>query len=103
MKKQILAIAIAAGLATSVTAQAGESTVYGRAHVSLDHVEYGAGDAEFDLADRKSAFGYKGSEDLGGGLTAFAKFEWSVNPTDVGSAIGVRDRYVGLKKPVWVQ
>lgn len=30
MKKQILAIAIAAGLATSVTAQAGESTVYGR-------------------------------------------------------------------------
>ena len=104
MKKQILAIAIAAGLAASLTAQAGESKVYGRVHVSLDNIETNGGaanggkDAELNLSDRKSAFGYKGSEDLGGGLTVFGKFEWSVNPTDTGSAIGVRDRYIGLKK-----
>ena len=104
MKKQILAIAIAAGLAaTPLMAQAGDSKVYGRIHVSLDHIESGGGapagsDAEFDLNDRKSAFGYKGSEDLGGGLTVFGKAEWSFNPTDTGTAIGVRDRYIGLKK-----
>ena len=99
MKKQILAIAIAAGLAaTPLMAQAADTKVYARAHVSLDSIEVGAADAELDLNDRKSAFGIKGSEDLGGGLTVFAKMEWSVNPTDVGSAIGVRDRYIGLKK-----
>ncbi|MDH5472548.1 MAG: porin [Gammaproteobacteria bacterium] len=104
MKKQILAIAIATGLTAAPLLAQAEATVYGRAHVSLDHVETGGGasaggtDAEFDLNDRKSAFGVKSKEDLGGGLTVMAKFEWSVNPTDVGSAIGVRDRWIGLKK-----
>jgi len=38
MKKQILAIAIAAGLAaTPLMANAAETKVYARAHVSLDH------------------------------------------------------------------
>ncbi|MCW8910001.1 MAG: porin [Gammaproteobacteria bacterium] len=96
MKKQILAIAIAAGLATPFMAQA-EGTAYGRLHISLDNVEVGAADAEFNFADRKSAFGYKGKEDLGGGLTALAKVEWSFDPAD-GGAIGTRDRWIGLKK-----
>ncbi|MCW8957268.1 MAG: porin [Gammaproteobacteria bacterium] len=100
MKKRFLAIAIAAGLASPFAANA-DTSVYGRVHVSLDNIETGGGaptgtDAEFDFSDRKSAFGVKGSEDLGDGMSAIYKVEWSFDPTD-GGAIGTRDRWVGLK------
>jgi len=97
MKKRFLVIAIAAGLVAPSMASAGDINVYGRAHLSLDSIEVGTADAEFDFNDRKSAFGVKGKEDLGGGTTVFYKAEWSFNPADTGSAIGVRDRYLGVK------
>jgi len=101
MKKRFLTIAIAAGLAaSSFTANAGDATLYGRLHISLDQIERAGatikqGD-ELDFSDRKSALGVKGSEDLGDGMKAFYKLEFSVNPAGEGS-IGTRDRYVGLK------
>jgi len=99
MKKRFLTIAIAAGLAASFTANA-DATLYGRLHISLDKLEVDNGAAktgdEFDFADRKSALGVKGSEDLGDGMKAFYKLEFSVDPSGVKD-IGTRDRYVGLK------
>jgi len=102
MKKRFLTIAIAAGLAASFTANAGDATLYGRLHISLDKVESDNGATksgdEFDFADRKSALGVKGSEDLGDGMKAFFKLEFSVDPSGKANpAAGTRDRYVGLK------
>ena len=96
MKKRFLAIAIASTLVSPLVANAGDATVYGRVHVSLDQLDIGNTSGELDLKDRKTALGVKGKEDLGGGMKAFYKIEFSVDPTDNG-AIKNRDRYVGIK------
>jgi predicted porin len=107
MKKSILAIAV---LAASVAAPAAIAapTVYGNVHVSLDTYDKsdgsGAGtNGDLDMVSQTSAFGLKGSEDLGDGLKAIYKLEWQVDVADGGSkelgeaGLIKRDQFVGLK------
>ena len=102
MSKRLLAIAIAAGLAAPFAANAGDVSIYGVAHVSLNQIDQGSTSGELDLTSNKSHFGIKGSQDLGDGLSAMFKATWQVDYTDNSSSgpdtdLMVYDRFVGLK------
>ncbi len=93
MNKRFLAIAIAAGLASPFAASA-DVTTYGLVHASVGTVDTGASD-NFQYRSHASRLGFKGSEDLGNGLSATYKLEYGVS-TDTGGWTN-RNQYVGLK------
>ncbi len=116
MQKKILVLAVAGALAAPVAAMA-QVQVYGRANLGIDTYEATGATAgsTADLKKRTRVFdfgsrlGFKGSEDLGGGLSAIFQIESGVN-IDTGSANGQsgkangstgtlasRDSFVGLK------
>ena len=94
MKKHLLAIAITAGLVSSFAANA-DAKFYGNVHVSIDSQN---SKPNLDMTSHTSAFGFKGKEDLGGGMSALFKVEFQVDPTerDKGKFTD-RDQWVGLK------
>ena len=96
MKKTIISLAIAAGMAASGAALA-EATVYGNLHLSIDAPDNdGSNTDSMQMNNQTSAIGVKGSDDLGDGMKAFYKAEFQVDPSTSGSLTG-RDQYVGLK------
>lgn len=102
MKKNILTLAIAAGLIASAGVASASPTAYGRIHLALETSSDGDTtglsnvDEDTDMESRKSVFGLKGTEDLGNGLKAYYKLEWDVDVAD-GGGLGGRDQFVGLK------
>ncbi|MBL8484079.1 MAG: porin, partial [Rhodocyclaceae bacterium] len=103
MQKKIIALAIA-GLASTAAFAQSNVTIYGR-------LDYGymsrSGDINGVNFDRKSELaagvqsfsrlGFKGSEDLGGGLKAIFEIEYNLQmDTNVGIATTARHQYVGL-------
>jgi predicted porin len=108
MKRNILTLAVAAGLIASAGVASADPTLYGRVHLALET----ASDSEkaglsgvkedTDMNSRKSVIGVKGTEDLGNGLKAFYKMEWEVDPADSGVGgkgknLDGRDQFAGLK------
>jgi len=109
MNKKLLATAIGAALAAGpmLAAQA-DVKVYGAAQA-----EYGDVSVEFDpilgipdvdvtvIEDNaRGRFGVVATEDLGGGLTGLARFEWRVDTADNdrgGNSLTGRESWVGLK------
>lgn len=105
MTKKLLAIAVAAGLAVPAAAMA-DATVYGKVHMSLDYVDTTRADSATDDTDdsnlnvtsNSSRLGLKGSEDLGGGLSAIWQYEVTVEVSDTKETFGgARNSYLGLK------
>jgi predicted porin len=98
MNKKLLTIAVAASMAAPA-AMAGDVTIYGEAHVamsyydlSLDSATSTHGDRVWDLASHQSFIGFKGSEDLGGGLSAIWQMELQIELADGGTTgAGVLD------------
>lgn len=87
--KKVLTLAIAAALVAPVAAMA-DTTIYGKVRQAVDMVDYDApGNAndidEFQINDKTSRLGFKGSEDLGNGLTAVYQFEFGVNISGGGN------------------
>ncbi|WP_006787593.1 porin [Thiorhodospira sibirica] len=95
MKKSMLAVAVAAAIALPVSAMA-ETVVYGRIHTSLDFVDNGA-DSSHQAASRSSRIGFKGAEDLGGGLQGIWQLESGYHATESGGQLATRNTFVGLK------
>lgn len=101
MKKKLLSVAVATVMIAPLAAQASDGpTVYGKVHVSVDHVDYDdntRGDY-WQVESRASRLGFKGSEDLGNGLKAIYKMEFQIDVTDESGADNVtaRNQYVGL-------
>lgn len=97
MNKRFLAIAIAAGLAVSSTVMAEGTEIYGIAHVSVNNTSYDAAASvdAWTVTSNSSRLGFKGSEDLGGGLKAVYKIEYGVDLADTGT-VSNRNQYVGL-------
>ncbi len=95
MKKTtaILASAIALVMAGSAIA---ETTVYGRARMELAVAT--KNDNDVGLQNSSSRFGFKGSEDLGNGMSAIYKFELGYNADNKAQG-GIANRIgmVGLK------
>ena len=120
MKKSLLAVAAIGAFASAAQAQS-SVTVYGIMDVGLvganSRQAYGTAPAAGNLAagvvkstsagiasgaESTSRFGLKGSEDLGGGLSAFFTIEQKIDPDQAGTALststGDRQTFVGLKK-----
>jgi len=79
MQKKIIALAIASALTAPALAFA-DATVYGQANLSVDIVNDGMANSARtnQLNSNLSRLGVKGSEDLGGGLSAIAQMEGTV-------------------------
>ncbi len=118
MNKKVMAIAVASAFAAPGVALAQKSTVeiYGRANLGFDHYESKGATAgsqndlqgRFRVFDAGSRVGFRGTEDLGGGLRAIFQIETGIN-IDNGSNVGQggqanvstgfwasRDSFVGL-------
>lgn len=96
MKKTIISLAVAAGMAASSAAFA-DATVYGNAHLSLNDVDTGGPGDDISMDSQTSSIGVKGSDDLGGGMKAFFKIEFQIDPDERARNITDRDQYIGLK------
>ncbi|MEA1988594.1 MAG: porin [Pseudomonadota bacterium] len=105
MKKNLIALAVASAIAAPV-AMADAPVVYGQINVAVDSLSGNAAVVDADekilqkegmkTTDRDSRVGIKGSEDLGNGLKAVYKMEFSVKVGDSFSGLGGRNAYVGL-------
>lgn len=125
MNKKLMALAVAGTLVVPVAAfaQASSVEIYGRANVGLDN--YSATGATAGSAndfkgrnriyDSFSRLGFRGSEDLGGGLRALFLIETGVNfdtgsgngqsgqPNAATGTLGSRLGHVGLASRDWGQ
>jgi predicted porin len=94
-------IACAAMCAAGAHAQTNVQ-VYGRLNVSAEHMETSADKTgkEFSqtrLSNNRSVLGFRGTEELGAGLTALFQIEGTISPDTGAGAIAQRDTRVGLQ------
>jgi len=113
-KTAILATAIAAVIAAPLATAAKHEgkgphvTIYGAAHISFDSYDdasgTGAPGGNFQLNSRVTKIGFKGSEDLGNGMTVKWQMEQQYNLTDVdaGRTSVQGEGYVGGARNSWV-
>jgi predicted porin len=107
MNKKLIALAVAAALAPAAAmADSGNVTIYGVAHASIDRVDPGTGTAALNddawrVSSNSSRIGFKGTEDLGNGLSAVWQMESGVNmdsgnTASTNNAFMMRNTFVGL-------
>ena len=103
MKKSLIAVAVAAGMAAPLAANAGVTT-YGQLYAGINSIDNdGTSTVTQNDNDGRGRIGFKASEELGGGMTAFAKLEIQIDANDAAAAGGCgaqrcqRDSFVGLK------
>lgn len=99
MKKQLLAVAVVSAFAAPAIAQ--NVTVYGVIDTGIQTHDTGAateGNATraVDGVLATSRFGFKGSEDLGGGMTASFALEARLNPSDGSNGSTLFNRNANL-------
>ncbi|MFZ1830806.1 MAG: porin [Candidatus Competibacteraceae bacterium] len=74
-----------------------DTILYGEAKVSVDYIDNARDpDPYWDVVNNGSKLGIKGSEDLGGGLSAFYQYDFSVDMTEGGNFSGLNQKFVGL-------
>jgi len=95
--KKIALVAALAAISASAFAQS-SVTLYGRINTTVESQKEGTGDRKVVVANNSSRFGFKGTEDLGGGLKASFKLESGLNSDDgrAASTFWGRDAYVEL-------
>jgi hypothetical protein len=114
MNKQLLALAVTAALVAPSIASA-DVKLYGRVQVeyNVEDSDQANTNSEQSVDDNagQSRIGIKFSEKLGGGLSAFGKAEFRIDPADnsssgtagsssqgsISGALGQRDIHVGIK------
>jgi len=111
MNKKLVALAVSGAFALPLAAEAqtgAQVTLYGRANMDLEFVKAsGAGAADGStttvtrVSSNSSRFGLRGTEALGGGLTAFFQVEnsvnWDGNGAGNANTIANRETFVGLQ------
>ena len=109
MKKSLIALAVASAFVAPVAMA--ETTIYGNMHVSIDRADTGTNTNAAktnQLNSNESALGFKGAEDLSGGMSAIWQIETEIaadgsasedsnGDTFAGTSIGTRNTFVGLK------
>jgi predicted porin len=103
MKKSLLALAVLGAFAGAASAQT-NVTIYGVADVGIARTDTNASSATWSLNSGNqsgSRIGFKGTEDLGGGLSAVFQLEngFNIDTGALGTANTLfnRQAYVGLK------
>src|SRR4029079_3915074 len=111
MNKKLVALAVAGAFALPLAAEAqtgAQVTLYGRANMDLEFVKASGADAADGstttvtrVSSNSSRFGLRGTEALGGGLTAFFQVEnsvnWDGNGAGNANTIANRETFVGLQ------
>lgn len=113
MNKKLIVSAMGLALAGGMSLANADVKLYGQLDVSIDSVDVDGGSDDVNMGSNRSAVGFKGSEDLGNGLSAFFKVEYQTDVDDAGTAAGPleddtnegdgkdgwksRDQYIGLK------
>ena len=80
MNKKLIAAAVSAAVIAPVAAQA-ESSFYGRVNNAIEIKDDGT-DSTTNMADVTGRVGYKGSTDIGNGMTAHGQFEFRAKSDD---------------------
>jgi len=75
MQKKLIALAVAGAFAAPAFAATSNVDVYGQINMSLERVDDGAESFSRMVSNNNSFIGFKGSEDLGGGLSAVWQIE----------------------------
>jgi predicted porin len=103
MNKQLLAMAVATAMFAPAVSSA-DVKVFGRVQVEYNIEDSDNADSVQSVDDDagQSRIGVDFSEKLGGGLTAFGRLAWKVDPADHsgsggGDGLAARDQYVGIK------
>jgi predicted porin len=78
MKKTLIAAAVLASVGSAAFAQS-SVTIYGRLNETIERQKVGDGDNNWRMQNNSSRIGFKGSEDLGGGLKAGFQIEHGFN------------------------
>jgi predicted porin len=97
MKKNLIALAVAAAVAAPMVASA-DATIYGRLHEDFGSVSNGD-ESTMAVTNNASRIGFKGSEDLGNGLKAIWQIESSLGndaESFSGGSLASRNTFVGL-------
>ncbi len=103
MNRKLIALAVAgATFAPAVMAQtANPVTLYGRAWVMVNSIKADTGvttlSTRTTVVDESSLIGFRGTEDLGGGLKAWFQVESSAPPDAGGGTFASRNSGVGLQ------
>lgn len=107
MMKKILAAAIVSAFAAPAFAATANVDVYGQFRGSVDFVDADGADSRTRVSSNNSRIGFKGAEDLGGGLSAIWQWEYAFELDRQGSTYGGadatrgstshRNTFVGLK------
>lgn len=108
MNRKIIAITtLAAMISPAVFAESGNVSIYGKIDMSMDSINNGNGTTTATQGTRTtkvssnaSRIGFKGAEDIGGGLSAVWQIEQTINIDDSttnASTFATRNSYAGLK------
>jgi len=93
-------ISLALAAAMFAPAAMAETTVYGKAHISVASIDDDAGSSTA-ISSHSSRFGLKGKMDKEGSSQIFYKIEWQIDLSDESKAsddhIKSRSQYVGMK------
>ena len=94
MNKKLIAVAVASAVALPVISAA-DVTVYGRVNTAIK-LNDTDGNSDLDISSVNSRFGVKASSDVGNGLTASGKYEFSTGSDNEVGPNDVRVATVGL-------
>jgi predicted porin len=96
--KKILALAIASAFAAPAFAATSNVDIYGKFSYSMNFLQ-DQPDANSDLqfTSNSSRIGFKGAEDLGGGLSAIWQVESGLNMDEGSGSWANRNTFIGLK------
>lgn len=100
MKKSLIAMAVAGVVSAPAFAATSNVDVYGVLGISLEDTN--GQNVSMQVTDRQSRIGFKGSEDLGGGLKAIWQMEQAISASAGGqdgvggASFANRNSYVGL-------
>jgi predicted porin len=94
MKKSLIALAVAGAFAAPAFAATSNVDVYGIMNIAIQDTDQSGVDASIE--DNVSRIGFKGSEDLGGGLKAIWQIESGINVTTGSTTLASRNSFVGL-------
>jgi|GEM_PF-901820 len=113
MNKSILAAAIAAGLMVpglaaadvkifgTIQAETADIDTDVQGGADADDTLMGGGASGASIGGGPNAVGFKGTEKLGNGMTAYFKINTFFSTFDSSSSFGSRDTFVGLKGDGW--
>lgn len=98
MMKKILAAAIVTAFAAPAFAATANVDVYGKLHLSINAFDdQAAGISDVGISSNASRIGFKGTEDLGGGLAAIWQIEQTVDMDEGRGNFATRNTFIGLK------